>query len=135
MGYNIFLDDLRNPRDTFNYTKNTIYNKLNWIVVRSYDEFKKLIESNPDVDIISFDHDLSYEHYDILGKTDFLTWDEYYSSSDREMTGYDCAKWVCDFYLKNKIKFPKILIHSMNTIGSENISSYIRNFKKYNDIE
>ena len=52
----IYLDDERTP----------IYG--GWIVVRNYDEFVKKINELGlnNIDVISFDHDLAPEHYEIL---------------------------------------------------------------------
>jgi hypothetical protein len=59
----------------------------------------------------------------------------------KEKTGYDCAKWLVDYYLdnfntqekrtekkKNGILFPTVYTHSANPIGSANIMGYINNF-------
>jgi hypothetical protein len=105
-----------------------------WSVVRNYDEFIKSVEKQGIPAIVSFDHDLGFEHYDLHGSTDFLTWEEYYISGDREMTGYDCAKWLCDYCLENKVLFPDYIVHSANTIGTANIKAYIANFLKHNPL-
>lgn len=133
MGYNLFLDDLRVPYNTFNYTKDSRYSNLKWIIVRSYKEFVRTVETLGLPDLVSFDHDLADEHYDTLNKTDFISLAEYYLSDDREMTGYDCAKWLCEYCLDNEEKFPEYLVHSWNAIGSENIRGYIKNFIKHNN--
>lgn len=86
MDYSLFLDDIRILCDAFNYTKNTRYLKLEWIVVRSYDELVKYVIENSVSNVVSFDHD------------------------------------------------PDFLVHLWNNIGSENIKSYIRNFKKHNPL-
>ena len=133
MSYNLYLDDLRVPYDTFNYSKDSRYTKLKWVIVRSYKEFVRAVETLGIPNLVSFDHDLADEHYDTLGQTDFLSLSEYYLSNDREMTGYDCAKWLCDYCIDNNEKFPNYLIHSWNRIGSENIKGYITNFIKHNN--
>lgn len=132
MGYNLFLDDIRQPCDAFTYITDYRYNKLNWSVVRNYEQFISIIKNQGVPDLVSFDHDLSYEHYDLYNKTDYLSYDEYYNSHDREMTGYDCAKWLCDYVYNNNLKFPEYMIHSYNKIGSINIDKYIKNFLKHN---
>lgn len=131
--YCIYLDDIRMPCDSFHYTLDTRYNKLEWIIVRSYNEFvtfvKKVGLSN--IDIISFDHDLADEHYgreDKPWSTDGTI--DYFSYNEK--TGYDCAKWLCNYALDTKSKLPEILIHSFNHEGSKNIRQYIKNFIKHN---
>lgn len=42
-----------------------------------------------------------------------------------EKTGYDCAKWLVDFCIDNKLKFPNYQVHSLNPIGSKRIRDYI----------
>jgi hypothetical protein len=37
--YLLFLDDIRTPEQTFNYTNNDIFIKREWEIVRSYNEF------------------------------------------------------------------------------------------------
>lgn len=128
---NIFLDDIRVPRDAYNYTKDYRYINLDWIIVRSYDEFTNYILNNGIPELISFDHDLSDEHYgrdDQPWSTDGAV--DYFSYNEK--TGYDCAKWLCNHILETNSKFPDILIHSWNKVGSENIRQYIKNFIKYN---
>jgi hypothetical protein len=117
----LFLDDIRFPIDSFYYTKNNIYIEKKWYIVRNYLEFIRYIQVNDIPKVISFDHDLTNEHYDTLNKTDFISLDEYYTSSNREMTGYDCAKWLKEYCDLHEYPLPKILCHSMNPIGKQNI--------------
>lgn len=103
------------------------------MIVRSYDEFVKTIKNIgiDKIDIISFDHDLADEHYgheEQPWSTDGII--DYFSFVEK--TGYDCAKWLCDYALETNKKLPEILIHSFNHIGAENIKQYIKNFIKYN---
>ena len=128
MMINIYLDDYRHPYDAYTYTKNTDYLQLKWTIVRSYDEFVKTIEEIglDNINIISADHDLADQHYSSGHVIDY--------SSYTEKTGYDCIKWLCDYSLDVKQNLPKILVHSMNPVGSENIRKYIENFIKHNNI-
>lgn len=121
--YNLFLDDERVPyaphggtEDAYNYTQNLDYVNLDWVIVRSYEEFVKYIETHGLPQRVSFDHDLS----------DF--------NKDVEMTGYDCCKWLCEFCIDNDKKLPNYLVHTQNPIGKQNILSYIKNCKKYFNI-
>ncbi len=133
MDYNLFLDDIRHPYDSYPYTKDTRYLQLKWIIVRSYDEFVKYITKNGVPRLVSFDHDLADEHY----FSDNQPWStensiDYFSY--KEKTGYECAKWLCDYCLDNNIKLPETLVHSFNQTGSDNIRHYIRNFKKHTEL-
>ena len=127
MSYNLFLDDFRFPYDAYKYTHQSIYKEKEWVIVRNYDEFVNYIIKHSIPDIISFDHDLGYEHYNNYSYGDVIDYDMF-----NEKTGYDCAKWLIDYIIDNDLKPPKeILIHSMNPIGSENIKKLFTNFYKY----
>lgn len=52
-------------------------------------------------------------------------------SSYGEKTGYDCAKWLCEYCQRNKVKVPTYYVHSMNPVGKDNIKKYIENYKKH----
>jgi hypothetical protein len=131
--YNLYLDDFRFPMDSFNYTHDTDFSKLKWTIVRSYDEFVEYITKMHEVGhfpaLVSFDHDLADEHY----HTDMYKGSEKYNehyAEFKEKTGYECAKWLVDFCIENKLNFPLYKVHSMNPIGKENINKYIENAKK-----
>lgn len=119
----LFLDDVRIPLDVYSYTNDKIYLD-NWDIVRNYDSFLFNIKNNGMPDIISFDHDLGYVHYQHQNmKTPY---NEYV-----EKTGYHCAKWLIEYSIDNNIEIPsKILIHSMNIVGSKNIESLFTTYNK-----
>ena len=126
----IFLDDIRSPQECASYMDkrigklNPIYNKGGWYIVRNYDEFQdSIIKYIDDITHISFDHDLADEHY---------TPEEYWESFDKskeyqekqvykEKTGYECAKWLKEYYIYKEKELPIMFVHSMNPVGTENI--------------
>jgi len=117
--YYIFLDDERFP----NQVKWTQIPDLPWTVIRSYGNFRALISLKGYLpEFISFDHDLSIEHYAdmIKGESDY--------SKYSEMTGYDCAKWLVNYCIEKNLSIPKYTIHSMNPIGAQNIKCLLNNF-------
>ena len=62
--YNLFLDDVRNPKDCCQYMPDAkFYFNSEFVIVRNYDEFVNFIRKNGLPNIISFDHDLADEHY------------------------------------------------------------------------
>lgn len=65
MTYNLFLDDLRKPKQAYDYTKNKIYLNLNWVIARTYKEFRDILINRGLPQVVSFDFDLSY-HRDNL---------------------------------------------------------------------
>ncbi len=124
----IFLDDLRTPQQ--------VYGENNWTVVRSYNEFKELIDSCFDIglpiSVISFDHDLADEHYkdlfDSYKDMRDLNYDGY-----KEKTGLDALKYFLNKAGKFSNSVYTIKIHSMNPVGKENMYKYIDSFMN-NDI-
>jgi len=131
----LFLDDIRTPFDCIRYMKpdvRHVYEDENWDVVRTYDDFVGYIEHFGLPDVISFDHDLADEHYDSEMYSLSNSYNEKYLTF-KEKTGYECAKWLCEYCSKNNLPLPLYIIHSMNPIGKENIlsvlESYKRNFK------
>jgi hypothetical protein len=124
----LFLDDVRLPHHCVVYKKESVYLDSDWDIVRSYEEFKDYIQLNGLPDLISFDHDLADEHYNPLMYTDGGYNDLY--KDFKEKTGLDCAKWLVDYLIDNKMSMCSFLIHSMNPAGGSNISSYLNNFIK-----
>lgn len=120
MGYKkLYLDDIRTPKTD------------GWDIVRSYDDFVSYIELNGAPDEISFDHDLSREHtkyYFDNGGHDNPP--DPLGVEFSEKTGYDAAKWLCDYCWTNGIPLPKWNIHSANPVGSGNIKFLLNNFEK-----
>jgi len=125
--YSLFLDDWRNPVDCFEYTHQTVYIDEEWVIVRNYDEFVKTIQEKGIPEIVSFDHDLADAHYDHTNDVPgILPYDQY-----TEKTGYQCAKWLLDYCIDNKLEIPKfIFIHSMNVVGAQNIASLFNTYRK-----
>jgi hypothetical protein len=128
----IYLDDIRTPVDN------------DWNVVRDYSEFvKKVLELGlSNIKLISLDHDLGdtamAEYFKNVSKNYELNY-----SNITEKTGLDCVKWIINhFYDTNPkrismsrldkknypIKFPEVVVHSANPIGSANMMGYINNF-------
>ena len=117
----IFLDDIRNPNDVKVYLpeKEQIkYLCREWVIVRSFSEFKTYIENNEIPYIISLDHDLGCNEY-----------------AEEYPSGYHACKWLA-YYLRKKESFglPIVLCHSQNPIGKENIEYYWNNFLKSKNI-
>jgi hypothetical protein len=116
----LWLDDVRDPFEYLDAEDGPI----GWLVfsplshpfktiwVKSYDEFTQWIEANGLPDGICFDHDISSE----------------------EKTGYDAAKWLCNYCDDKNLSLPLWNIQSANPVGKENIKSYLTNYAKHRDI-
>ena len=127
----LFLDDIRNPVESFDYTKEKMFLHEKWCIVRSYVEFVDWIKTNGLPCFISFDHDLADIHY---AYTDF--WDDYYDNPEelsftaaQEKTGYDCAKWLVEYCLDNGLECPDFYCHSMNPVGRRKILDLLDSFR------
>ena len=124
--YNLFLDDIRSPKECFSYTNQPVYLMNDWIVVRNYNDFVQKVTDNGMPVVISFDHDLADFHYEIQDHVD----EDYYDLCE-ERTGYHCAKWLINYCMDNNEELPMaILIHSMNEVGARNIESLFKTYKK-----
>lgn len=128
----LWLDDLRNPFLDLESKVPKIENSI-LIWVLNYHEFTMWIERNGLPDVISFDHDLAFEHYTPEHLwTDYQLSKEYQDAQNyKEKTGLDCAKWLCDYCLENDKDIPKYYIHSANPVGADNIHAYLFNFSKH----
>lgn len=115
--YFLFLDDIRNPKDvTAKILNDERYLSLyqsEWVIVRSYNEFVKLISKKGLPEFISFDHDLG-EKKGVV-----------------QPTGMDCAKWLVDYCLDNNKPLPFYRVHSANPAGAANIVGILESFKKH----
>jgi hypothetical protein len=127
MPYKLFLDDLREPRNVFPTTDDK-----EWVVVRNYDQFVATIESQGLPFIISFDHDLSLEHYPFMepdggvSSTRIIPYDRY-----TEKTGYHAAKYLTEYCFEKSLDLPKYYIHTANPVGRENIKSILESYEKF----
>jgi hypothetical protein len=118
--YKLYLDDIRDPTNTYPTTTNS-----EWVLARSYDEFVSAITTRGLPFIISFDHDLGDEHYVHGFSGRAPEYDKY-----TEKTGFHCAKWLVEYCMDNNKQLPKCNVHSANTIGAENIRSYLESFNR-----
>lgn len=112
----LFLDDIRYPKDAYQYTGQEIFQRKDWHIAQNYQEFVDWILENGLPDMISFDHDLAD-----LKKID---------QDSVEKTGYDCAKWLVEYCMDHDLELPDFYCHSMNPVGKQNIEGLLHNFKR-----
>ena len=118
----LWLDDIRDPF----LNREGKVPKGNYVIfwVLDYNAFVEWVERFGLPDIISFDHDLADIHYTATGNIDIL------KSEWQEKTGMDCAKWLVDYCIDNKLDLPEYFVHSANPVGKENIEKYLGNYIK-----
>lgn len=134
-GYSIFLDDYRQPVNCVGYVhmfglRPDTYINREWVVVKNYLEFVNYIKEHGLPKLLSFDHDLADIHYQV----DNEDW-KFHTSEQLsvEETGLDCAQWLIDYCINNKLKLPEYMVHSMNPVGRENINKLLANYKKHEE--
>lgn len=120
--YNLFLDDVRIPTSV---TWVEIPKNQHYSLVRNYDQFVELITMRGLPKYVCYDHDLADGHYDHGLNNDEIPYGQY-----KELTGYDCAKWLVAYCAERKIKHPPYIVHSLNPVGKKNIESYIESYNK-----
>lgn len=118
------MDDIRNPKTE------------GWTILRSYKEFVDWITQNGIPDEISFDHDLGMEHIKYyFNNGGHENPPDPLKANFKEKTGYDAAKWLCQYCWENGLPLPKWDIHSANPVGRDNIKQLLDNYeKKYNAV-
>jgi hypothetical protein len=108
-------------RNIKNLGLNPIYVEGEWYIVKNYTQFvQAILKHQIHITHISFDHDLADDHYDISmywGKDKYAE----HLTKSKEKTGYDCAKFMKEYYDEMKLSYPVMFVHSMNPVGTENI--------------
>ena len=104
----IWLDDMRNPADIRMdwLAYSPIGREVEVIWLKDYYQFKKWVSKNGLPDGICFDHDLGED----------------------TPSGYECAKWLVNYCLDNKLTPPVWSSQSANPVGKANINRLLRNF-------
>lgn len=134
----LWLDDIRDP---FTPIEN---DGGSWLVfspieqphnthwVKSYKEFVNWIKFNGLPDAICFDHDLG-DDVAVNARAKGMTKKDARKLKQKEMTGFDCAKFLVEYCLDNSKKLPLWNIQSANPVGKDNINGLLIGFKKHQD--
>ena len=131
MSYNLFLDDVRSPNDSWmSYVKELRYPLFDWVVVRNFEEFKQEIDERGIPAFVSYDHDLSEEHYSPSMYGGLETYEEEIKGSPG--TGLDCAKYLISKL--DRALHPPYIIHSQNPVGKIRIKNCILDYHRYLDL-
>lgn len=128
--YSLFLDDIRVPTDVKFAWHQEAWEEFpslfSWIIVRTYNQFTDCIRRYQLPKRISFDHDLSWEHYpqgELVEKP--IEYSKY-----KEKTGLHCAQWLVEYCLEKGLGLPDFYVHSFNPVGRKNIIDYLNQFDR-----
>ena len=133
---NLFLDSIKLPVDAYDTMilrvgdKASRYQNLEWDIVRTYNQFVKWINDNGMPELVSFGHDLTEEHYEIVCACGSS---EDFPEEFEDETGHDCVLYLIEYAKDHPAeKFPEVMVHSMNPYGSERIHDTINRYNKNN---
>lgn len=129
----LWLDDIRNPfEDDWVKLYAPEYSERRDLIewVKDYTSFTKWIVKNGLPDMICFDHDLG-EDVAKERVSNGMSKRQARILKKETMSGYDCAKWLVEYCLKNKLDVPNWNIQSANTVGKENINNLLINYRKH----
>lgn len=128
MSYNLFLDDQHDPAGAYLHdAKKTLLEAthvLDWVIVRSYEEFVSIIKQRGVPDRVSFDHDLHFEHIRHFVEYTMTTgYIEYANFSVK--TGKHCAEYLVNTLCEIDSPAPICYIHSANHVGRKEIAKVL----------
>lgn len=127
----LWLDDFRNPFIGNWLTYSPIPEPFETTWVKSYNEFTEYITKNGLPDAICFDHDLAQQHMNYyFAHGGHANPPDPITAEFEERTGYDCAKWLIEYCMDNRLKLPKWSVQSANPCGSDNINGLLVSFTK-----
>ena|ERR1035437_2698924 len=127
--YHLFLDDARMPKDV----KWVELPLVTWVIVRNYNDFVRTIERDGLPQSVSWDHDLSDEHYKEYAwahDDKNLKKGQFQYDKMKERTGYDCAEWLANYCVDKQLNIPIYYVHTLNPIGAKNIISILESARK-----
>lgn len=130
----LWLDDIRNPHIAdwlMMYAPDFAYGEGNVVWVKDYDEFCAWIKEHGLPDRISFDHDLGIPNQLKLREQGLSKRASRKVSKAESKTGHDCAKWLVDYCMDNKVALPKWGVHSANPTGADNIRGLLISFENF----
>lgn len=132
MSYKLFLDDDRNPIDCVHWMHkrigpgNFIYLEDDWVIVRNYDEFCKVIKTAGLPSFISFDHDLGKDMVAYMIDNG-MSKRQARRQKKFQKSGYDCAQFLVNECIRQQTPLPRFAVHSLNPVGAENIRIFLLN--------
>lgn len=122
--YLLFLDDERDVDVTVKMPE--IYDDLQRITARNFNEFIDVFERNGLPEVASLDMDLHAAHYKIGAQNRFMSLVGYEKCDIP--TGLDCMKYLVKYCQKKNLELPKVFSHSMNHAGRQAILAYAEKY-------
>ena len=108
MTYKLFLDDIRDVKMVYRNLRDE-----DFIIVRNFKDFKKIIIENGLPELISFDNDLGLDENENIAED-----------------GYAAAKWLV-YESGLDLRNLKFNVHSANPVASQQIQSLLDNYIKH----
>ena len=108
MIYKLFLDDIRDVKMVYKNLRDE-----DFIIVRNFKDFKKIIIENGLPELISFDNDLGLDENENIAED-----------------GYAAAKWLV-YESGLDLRNLKFNVHSANPVASQQIQSLLDNYIKH----
>ena len=108
MTYKLFLDDIRDVKMVYKNLRDE-----DFIIVRNFEDFKKIIIENGLPELISFDNDLGLDENENIAED-----------------GYAAAKWLV-YESGLDLRNLKFNVHSANPVASQQIQSLLDNYIKH----
>ena len=47
------------------------------------------------------------------------------------MSGFECAKWLVEYCINNRVELPRWTVQSANPVGRDNINGLLNNYRKH----
>lgn len=129
----LWLDDIRNPFIgdwLMQYAPQFAYDKGEIIWVKNYSEFIEWINTNGLPDMIAFDHDLG-EDVAKEKVANGMNKRQARIQKRKTMSGFECAKWLIEYCINNKVELPQWIVQSANPVGRNNINDLLNNYCKH----
>ena len=126
----LWLDDIRNPRESDWLDFSPIGREVDVVWVKSYDTFTKWIIENRMPDAICFDHDLG-EDVAREKVSNGMSKRQARIQKRETKSGFDCTKWLIEYCMDNDFDLPEWNIQSANPVGAENIRCLLNNYQKH----
>lgn len=120
MTWQLYLDDLRNPADTYTGAVPELAPQT-WIVARSSQEARKLVEKLGMPMRMSLDHDLGICSNGKGGMTTDIT--------------PTFLRWLANEYWDGCAMVPTYIVHSANPVGAKNIESFMVSWHRSSEMQ